>query len=151
MEEPEEYIDFMAKYKDWISVKRMQIREITKPEEIAFHLASINKTINGKVYKLIGIDTKILDEIANKLKNRRKIAALADAVKKVDEESTKKAIESACTAKTLEPIARSYLLNKILSNVGFNSELTPEILTKIYPETKLKLPAMRGRRAKKFA
>ncbi|MGC8730230.1 MAG: DUF2666 family protein [Candidatus Micrarchaeia archaeon] len=148
--DPEEYIDFMAKYKDWVAIKRMTIRDITKPEDIAFHLASINKAIDSRVYKLLGINTGALDEIAKKAKGRKKISSLAEAVKKVDEESTKKLIEEACESKTMEPIARSYLLNRIASNMGFSPEITPDIITKLYPEAKLKLPAMRGRKAKKL-
>ncbi|MGH2638311.1 MAG: DUF2666 family protein, partial [Rhabdochlamydiaceae bacterium] len=44
MEDPSEYVDFMVKYKDWISIKRLVIRPDTKPQEIAFALAGIRAT-----------------------------------------------------------------------------------------------------------
>ena len=42
-DKPEEFVDFSAKYKEWVAVKRLRITPQTKPEEIAYHLSPISQ------------------------------------------------------------------------------------------------------------
>jgi hypothetical protein len=64
LDEPDQYIDFMVKYKDWISISRQELDANTKPEEIAFLLNNIRMSVESKYYKFLGIDTAKLDSFA---------------------------------------------------------------------------------------
>ena len=150
MDEPNEYIDFMAKYKDWISFKRLGIRPDTKPEEIVHHMAGIRSIIDGKAYLLLGIKTDLLDGHANKITSgmRKGYGSLAKAVESMGGEETKNALANSCENKELVPIAETYLLGKVLTNLGYDTGINQATMAKIFPNLKMpKAPGMgRGRK-----
>lgn len=150
MEDPSEYADFMVKYRDWVSIRRLGIRDMTKPEEIAFHLSGITSVIDSKIYGILGINTEILDKAANSLTagKKRSYEFLADSLKELANPEIRKTIKSACTNETSSKIAEVYLLNKVIRNLNFNASVTPELLAKLFPEAKLKLPGGLGRKKK---
>ena len=142
-------IEFLAKYKDWIAIKKMSITEEVKPEEVAFHLASIRQTIDRKAFEILGIDTKELDSFAeNVTKGARKgYKALADAVASLSTKEAREAVEKACNSKPeLEEVANAYLLRKVVQNLGFDFDVNQEMLAKVYPY--LKIPKPLGRKPK---
>ena len=147
-EEPSEYIDFIAKYKDWVAVKRIGIRESTKPEEIAFYLAGIKGTIGRKEYALLGINTQVLDAVAEKLTTNMKkdYPSLGIAVSRISDANTKKAIAESCANKDLSKVAASYLLYRVIKNLGFSPTVSQEALSKVFPG--LKPPKSPGRKPK---
>ncbi|MEM0107047.1 MAG: DUF2666 family protein [Candidatus Micrarchaeaceae archaeon] len=117
MEEPEEYIDFMAKYKDWIANETLKINSDTKNEEIALCLFKIKNEIVSKAYNVLGINTNELDNIANSIYN--KSSGLEDAIKKIEDKETKRKISDACSVEKLDKVVEDYLLSKILDLSGF--------------------------------
>ena len=141
-DEPSEYVDFMVKYKDWIAIKRLGIRDQTRPEEIVFHLAGIRNSIDGKAFKILGIDTEKLDSLASSISQGRKgnYSVLGDALKELDKKEVKSQVEGACNDSKLAKIAGIYLLNRIMLNLGFDSSINQDMLSKIYPDLKVKLP-----------
>ena len=152
MEEPSEYIDFMAKYRDWISIKRMGIYNDTKPEEVVFHLALVRSTIDGKAFALLGIRTGALDAVAEKVTSgkRKNYQSLAEAISSLASPETKKAIAEACGEKAeLAPVAKIYLLGRVLANLKFDAGINQAVLSRIYPNLKVKKPM--GRRPRKAA
>ncbi|MGC8652172.1 MAG: DUF2666 family protein [Candidatus Micrarchaeia archaeon] len=148
MDEPSEYIDFMAKYKDWISIKRLGIRADTKPEEIAHHLAGIRNTVDGKAYSFLGIDTARLDAFAESITagKRKSYAALGEAYASLQAKEADKVIEEACNGKPLKQVAEAYLISRIAKAIGFDVAVEQLTLSKIYPE--LKPPKAFGRTGK---
>ncbi len=56
-----EGISFMAKYREWISIKKLSINEKTKPEEVAAHLSSIRLATDRKAPQILGVNTENLD------------------------------------------------------------------------------------------
>ncbi len=148
MDEPSEYVDFMAKYKDWISIKRLGIREDTKPEEIAHHLAGIRSIADSKAYSLLGIDTAKLDAFAESIVSgrRKSYAALGEAYASLQSSSTADAVKEACGGKPLKSIAEAYLLSRIAKDMGFDIAVEQLALSKAYPE--LKPPKALGRMGK---
>ena len=153
MDEPEEYIDFMAKYKNWIAIRRLGIRPDTKPEEVVMHMAGVKALIESKSYPMLGIKLNILDEHANKLTNgvRKSYATLGEVIKSLSGSEAKSAIESACENKALAPIAEVYLLSKTITNLGYDTGINPATMAKIFPELKMpKAPGM-GRKKKAAA
>ncbi|MCL5094961.1 MAG: DUF2666 domain-containing protein [Candidatus Marsarchaeota archaeon] len=145
MDEPKEYIDFVAKYKDWISIKKMTIRPETKTQEIAFHLIGIKNSFDKKIFDLLNVNTLILDEFVLKIiKDKKNYESLTKALLLLNSKEAKEAINKACNKKEA-PIAEIYLLNKIITESGFNITVPPQLLSKLYPELKLKLPKGLGR------
>ena len=142
-------IDFMAKYGNWIAIKKMSIKSDTKPEEVAFHLAAIRQTIDRKAFEVLGIDTAALDAYAAKLtgSSRKSYSNLSNAIQQLGSAESKAAIESATKGKPeLEPVASIYLFRKVVQNIGFDFDVNQEMLSKAYPE--LKIPKPLGRHKK---
>ena len=148
--EPSEYVDFMVKYKDWVAIKRLGIRDQTRPEEVVFHLAGIRNSIDSKAFRMLGIDTEKLDSIASSISQGRKgnYSVLGDALKELDKKEVKAQIEGACKDNKLAKIAGIYLLNRIMLNLGFDSSINQDMLSKIYPDLKVKLPPGAKRKKK---
>ncbi|MGI0100949.1 MAG: DUF2666 family protein [Candidatus Micrarchaeaceae archaeon] len=139
MDEPEEYIDFMAKYKDWVSIKRLGIRADTKPEEIVHYLAGVRSTADSKGYSFLAIKTAVLDEHAKNIcaGMRKNYSSLSSALAKMDSQDTKKAISESC-GKELTPLAEAYLIGRIMANIGYDSGINQQTMSKIYPNLKVK-------------
>jgi len=147
--EERDSIDFLAKYKDWIAIKKMSISDDTKPEEIAFHLASIRQTIDKKAFEVLGINTKQLDELANKITSgaRKSYKALAEAIASLGSQEARDIVAKACNGKEeLQEVANAYLLRKVVQNLGFDFDVNQEMLAKVYPQ--LKIPKPLGRKPK---
>lgn len=150
MDEPEEYIDFMAKYKDWIAIRRLGIRPDTKPEEVVQHMAGVRNLIESKSYPMLGIRLSVLDEYVGKITNgvRKSYASLGKTVESLGSAEAKAAIESACDNKALAPIAEIYVLGKTLTSLGYDTGINPAAMVKIFPYLKMpKAPGM-GRKKK---
>jgi len=151
LDEPDQYIDFMAKYKDWISIKRLGIREETKPEEVVHHMAGIRATIDGKSFQVLGIKTDILDKYANEiaLGSKKNYSSLAGALNRLDSIETKKAIAESCS-KELSSIAEIYLLGKVITKIGYDTGINQAATKKIWPYLKMpKAPGMgKGKKSK---
>ena len=150
MEEPEEYIDFMAKYRDWISIRRLGIRSDTKPEEVAHYLAGVRSTANEKAYSFLQIDTKALDGKAKEMCSgmRKSYSSLATALQKMEGTDAKRAVSESCS-KELAPIAEAYLIGRIMSEVGYESGISQGAMAKAFPG--LKMPKAPGLGRKKKA
>ncbi|MEM0149891.1 MAG: DUF2666 family protein [Candidatus Micrarchaeaceae archaeon] len=145
MEEPSEYVDFMVKYKDWLSIKRLGIRPDTKPEEIVSHLAGIRGTIDSKVYALLGIDTAKIDSFVESITagKRKGYASLSEVFGSLLKSGSDNVLGEACGGKPLKPIAEAYMISRIVKNLGFETGVDQLALSKIYPE--LKPPKALGR------
>lgn len=149
MDEPEEYIDFMAKYGDWISIKRLGIRGTTRREEVVHHLAGIRSAIEGRSYPLLGIKTDALDQYASRVCSgmRKSYGSLSSAISKLDSQEARRAIADSCE-KGLAPIAEAYLLGKVVTDIGYDTGINQITMSKLFPGLKLpKAPGMK--RAKK--
>ena len=138
----------MAKYRDWVSIKRLGIRANTRPEEIVHHLAAIRSTIDAKSYPFLSIKTSILDDYSKKLCQGRKksYASLGVALAKMANPETKKAIAESAS-KELAPIAETYLLGKVISTIGYDTAINQTQMSKIFPDLKVKKPL--GAKSKK--
>lgn len=150
MDEPREYIDFMARYRDWIAIKRLGVRESTKPEEVSMHLAAIKGVIEPKLYKYLDIDTAIIDGLAAELTKgmRKGYDSLLQVLPKLKERGTKDAVKKACKNADTSQIAESYLLGRVLSNLGDEPFATPGMLVKVFPDLKLPKQGMPKRLGK---
>ena len=66
----DEKIEFLAKYKDWVSVKRLTIDERARPKDIVYILGAIWATIEEKMGRYLveaGVDKSLLDKQAEKI------------------------------------------------------------------------------------
>ncbi len=140
-DEPSEYVDFMVKYKGWLAIKRLGIREHTTPQEVVMHLSSIRGAIDSRMYKMLGIDTDSIDTLAAELTSGKKgPEAIGDSIRAAEQAPIKGRISAACSTSTATRIAQIYLANKILFNLNVDVSLTPAIMAKLYPELKLSTP-----------
>ena len=139
----------MAKYKDWIAIRRLGIRADTRPEEVVMHMAGVRALIENKSYPMLGIKINVLDEYAGKLTAgaRKSYATLGKAIESLSGSETKSVIESSCDNKALTPLAEVYLLSKTITNLGYDTGINPATMAKIFPGLKPpKAPGMGGRR-----
>lgn len=149
MGEERDSVDFMVKYKNWVSIKKMSILESTTPEEIAMHLAGIRQAIDRKAFELLGINIKTLDDLANSITSgkRKGWDSLAESLQAINKPEAKSAVESSTNGKEeLKNIASTYLFRKIVQNLGYDFDVNQEMLAKAYPN--LKIPKPLGRRKK---
>jgi len=65
----DEHINFSAKYKSWVVVKKMKVGEEIEDIDVGRILLSIRDTLNDKIYDFIGqdFDTKALEAMADEL------------------------------------------------------------------------------------
>ncbi|MGC9037197.1 MAG: DUF2666 family protein, partial [Candidatus Micrarchaeia archaeon] len=111
-EESNESIEFYARYKNWVAVKKITIRDDTKPEEIVAQIASIRQSIDRKAFEILGIDTQALDAYAASLTKdmRKSYSNLARAIENLGKQEAKEQISKATGGKPeLEEIAATYL------------------------------------------
>lgn len=142
MDEPEQFIDFLIKYKNWVSIRRQALDESTKPEEVSFILATIRNTIESKYYSLL-IDTPKLDAYAAKIASGAKGYSAAGAVlAQLESAEAKREILAACPDKKLKRIAESYLASRIIEKAGVKTSIDIKEMLKLYPELKAYKPKM---------
>jgi Glu-tRNA(Gln) amidotransferase subunit E-like FAD-binding protein len=140
MDEPEQYVDFMVKYKDWISIRRQSFDRGTKPEEIAYVLSTIRSSIEKRYYSILGIDTGKLDQYVAKIAQGKGYSGLAKIAGALDSKDTKEAASDACADKNLKKVAESYIVAKAIETAGIKAYVDPEELMRIYPELKIYKP-----------
>lgn len=144
---PDEFVDFSAKYKEWVAIKRLGITNQTKPEEISYHLAGIRATIDSKMFKILGINTDAIDERVKQVQKSGKNAqAVAQAMLELEKPDFKKLLSDSCQSQTLLPFAKTYALNRLINEIGFETSLSQLALSKVFKE--LKPPKVPGRMAK---
>ncbi len=141
-----EGISFMAKYKEWVSIKKLSIHENTKPEEVSAHLSSIRMAVDRKTAQILGVNTESLDAYAyNVTENMRKSAAnLEKITNTLCSSEAKKEIDSASGGDaSLRNAAIIYLFSKMLQNIKVDLEVSPDTLMDMFPG--LKIPKPKGR------
>jgi hypothetical protein len=144
---PDEFVDFSAKYKEWVAIKRLGITPQTKPEEIAYHLAGIRATIDSKAFKILGIDTDAIDNHVKQVQKTGKgPQAIAQAMLELEKPEFKRVVLDACSSQTLAPFAKTYALNRLMNEFGVETSLSQLALSKAFKE--LKPPKAPGRLSK---
>jgi len=138
MDEPAQYIDFMVKYKDWISISRQELDDNTKPEEIAFLLNNIRTSAELKYYTFLGIDLPKLDSFAAKATSGLKgYDDAAKALSQISGGEGKKELAAACQDPKLKKVAESYLAAKVIERLGIKTHIDANEMFKIYPDLKI--------------
>ncbi|VVB77454.1 Uncharacterised protein [uncultured archaeon] len=142
-------IEFLAKYKDWVAVKRISITPETPPEEIVLQISGIRQSVDRKSFEILGVNTKAIDEYATTLTKgvRKSFPALAETVQKLGTKEVKEVLKGATNGKEeLAEIAQTYLFRRVVQGLQFDFDVNHELLQKAYP--KLKIPKPLGRRPK---
>ena len=138
MDEPEQYIDFMVKYKDWVSISRQELDGNTKPEEISFLLNNVRMSVESKYYKFLGIDTGKLESFAKTATSGMKgYADASKALAAIESAEGKREVLAACPDIKLKKVAQSYLASRIIENLGINTHLDAKELMKLFPDLKI--------------
>jgi len=142
-------IEFLAKYKNWVAVKKISIGPATKPEEIVLQMSSIRQSVDKKSFEILGIDTAKLDAYASTITSgkRKSFGSLAEVVQKLGASDVKEAIKGATGGRDeLADIASTYLFRKTVQNLAFDFDVNAEMLQKAFPG--LKVPKPPGRKPK---
>lgn len=151
---------FSAKYGNWISIKKMSIDETTSPAEVAFMLSNIVKAVDKKAYEFLGIDTERIDAYVEKVAgNKRKsygsvteifsglkqneiknelIAAIKPEVAPLPNDKS----DNPVSHEEKLPLAEAYFMRSLMGRLGFDFNIDPEVLAKLYPN--LKFPKPKG-------
>ncbi len=138
MDEPEQYIDFMVKYRDWISISRQELDNNTKPEEISFLLNNVRMSVESKYYRFLGIDTAKLDSFAKKATAGMKgYEDASKALAQIDSAEGKREVAAACVDPKLKKVVQSYLASRIIENIGVKTHLDAAELMKLFPDLKI--------------
>ena len=138
-------ISFMAKYKDWVSVKKLSIHTDTKPEEVSAHLSSIRIATDRKTAQILGVDTESLDIYASSItENMRKSAAniqkITDAL--CSPEAKKQIDDASKGDASIRDAAIIYLFSRMIQNIKIDLEVSPDTLMDMFPG--LKIPKPKG-------
>ena len=147
MEDEADHIDFLVKYKDWVAIKRMTIRDSTTPQEVAYHLSGIRTSSDSRTYKILGIKTEVLDSYVDTVAAtmKKNFESLGTAITGLRSAEAKRVVVEACP-KELEDVALCYLVGKFASALNSPAAVDQLLLSKIYKE--LKPPKQLGRRKK---
>ncbi len=140
-----EGISFMAKYGEWISVKKLSISGATKPEEVSAHLSSIRLATDRKAPQVLGVDTEALDEYASQITGtmRKSAANIEKIVQALCSADTKGRIDAAAQDRSIRAAAVVYLFARMLQNIKVDLEVSPDTLMDMFPG--LKIPKPKGR------
>ncbi|MFH1306523.1 MAG: DUF2666 family protein [Candidatus Micrarchaeota archaeon] len=142
-------IVFIAKHKQWISIKKLLIDEYAKSEDISLILSQIQKGANEKSFSYAEINTEKVEEIAGEYAGgaRKGFANLAEILKGIKPGELKGKLLPACKTPQHYPLAEQYFVKCLNEKLGYSPYPTGEILQKVYP--KLKIPKPRGNYGKK--
>lgn len=129
-EKIEDFIGFMGKYKEWVSIKKLGLEKV-QDYEVSGILSGVNHSIVNKAFDFAGVN---------------KNDVLVDSVVKGKRKSYN---NLAATLKELEPKLTKgpedvYLICKVFENLGYKPYASPGMLTEAYPN--IKPPKVKGRR-----
>lgn len=138
-------VALMAKYKDWVSIKKLSIDKETKPEEVAAQLTSIRMAADRKLPQIMGINTEELDIYAADSTNnmRKSLANIEKIINILCSGDTKKIIDTSIPSESVRSIAVIYLFGRMLQNIKVDLEVSPDTLESMFPG--LKIPKPKGR------
>lgn len=127
---PEEYngdggIVFVAKYRDWLVIKKLSLADVEADWEVAGAMAGANASAVNKAFQLVEVSYASIEGEAKKVAagKRKSLAAAAEIIEKT--------------------AGNAVLLTKALESLGYYTYLTPLVLMDAYPDLKPKKP--RGR------
>lgn len=125
-------ISLIAKFGEWVAIKKLFIEPGMERWEIAGILAGINETLVKKAFDFSGLGKAELDAKAAVLitGKRKSYQSMGEAIRGIEG----------------PPSETAYLYNSILSTFGILPYANRSMLSKQYPE--IKGPKMRGRKPK---
>ena len=140
-----EGVSFMAKYKEWISIKKLSIDAGTKPEEVSAHLSSIRLATDRKIPQILGVNTDNLDIYATEATgSMRKSAANLEKITQIlGSSEAKKQIDASVSDPSIRDVAVIHLFSRMLQNLKVDLEVSPDTLMDMFPG--LKIPKPKGR------
>jgi len=125
----EKYIQFIANYDEWVSIRKLKIEGVTDPRTVMEFLAGLNTSVDGKVEenlrKIIKLDEvdKAVDEIGLGKKD------VAKALEEINSRKVNSVIKQLVEnleglqkpeKKEVEQFCRVYAMKKALKACGLN-------------------------------
>jgi hypothetical protein len=122
-EEIGDHIAFIAKYKDWISIKKLGLEKV-QDYEVSGILCGINNTLVSKGFDFAGAKAGTVAE------KRKTFGNLGAALSEL----------------ALSGREDAFVVAKAMEGIGYKPYASPEMLTAAYPD--IKPPKVRGRKPK---
>ncbi|MFH1785971.1 MAG: DUF2666 family protein [Candidatus Micrarchaeota archaeon] len=131
-EKIEDFIGFMGKYNEWVSVKKLGIEKV-QDYEVSAILSGVNHSIVNKAFEFAGIN-KDDTLVENVTKGKRKAYTnLLVALKELEPKLTNGPEDA-------------YLICKVFETIGYKPYASPGMLTDAHPD--IKPPKVKGRKPK---
>ena len=128
-EKPEDFIGFMGKYGNWMSVKKLGLENV-QDYEVSGILSGINHTVVNKGFDFAGLK----DDSASVLKGKRKsFGNLTEALKELE-------------GKLSGGPSDAMTISRVMEGMGYRPYASPEMLSGAYPD--IKPPKVKGRKPK---
>jgi hypothetical protein len=127
-----DFIGFIGKYREWISIKKLGLEKV-QDYEVSGILAGINHTAVNKAFDFAGVkkdDAAVQAAVGGKRKSYGNAAACL------------KELGQKLSGGPEDP----YLVCKVLENLGYKPYASPDMLTEAYPD--IKPPKVKGRKPK---
>jgi len=132
-EQPGDHIAFIAKYGNWVAIKKLGLEKV-QDYEVSAVLAGINNTIVNKSFDFAGAKDDATVQQALAGKGRRSYGNL------------RAALESLLPKFTGTTNGDAYVLAKVMGGTGYKPYASPEMLTEAHPD--IKPPKVKGRKPK---
>jgi hypothetical protein len=131
-EEPGDHLAFIAKYGNWVAIKKLGLEKV-KDYEVSAMLAGVNHSVVNKAFDFAGAkDDKSVQEVLAG-KSRKSCTNLCAALEVLAPRLTGAAGDA-------------YVITKVMEGVGYKPYASPEMLTGAYPD--IKPPKVKGRKPK---
>ncbi len=118
LSESENVINFRVKYGNLKVSKSLDIKKSSDEESVTKYLTEIDFWINDNIYKIFKINRVILDKFIDSYGIKREHISFSSVADILSSKESKKVVSESCEGdKKLEPIARSYLIGRVLEKV----------------------------------
>ena len=114
-------IEFFAKYKDWLCVKRLEVDSSTTNLDVVSWLNSVSSSTGRKAFEVLGVDVESLIPHAKKITEHLKggTSSIIEAYQRMGSTDSKEAVKKACKGKDeMLPFAQAFLFKAVLNNLN---------------------------------
>jgi len=129
----EEHVNFSAKYKSWVVVKKMKVEEENEDADVGRLLLSIRETLDNKIYEFLGeeFEIKDLEKEADELvpSGRLKEEQIAAVLKALRSPKTTKMLKGFTEEKLKLEVYKQLFTELVMQRLKLNT-LTTKALDK---------------------
>lgn len=124
----EKYIQFIAKYNEWLAVKKLKIEEKTEPRTVMQFLAGLGNSLDNKIAENLGKTVELgkLDKVLDEIRAGKKAEDVAKILAEVSSGRVNRVVKEICEVeglqskekKELQEFCKVYALKKAMKEAG---------------------------------